>query len=457
VLARAGLVREALEASNAAPAAALSEEVDSLEVVEAQIESFIRQRRSPALRASLGDADALALACYEPVAEFARAHGLALTSNLPVTELGYDLSIWTAFIPTGLAPIWLPQDFFSRIAWWPALAHEIAHDFYASTAGLDRGLREQLGLVSHAAGTRPLAFGPDGLSVHELYRVFGGWFEELFCDVFGTLMFGPAYGWTAVEHFARPDSPLDIARVQVDESGRRYDEHPPRHLRIVAIAQVLEDIGQYDDAELLRDQWAALHDGDPEAIVFPLGGELVGLPSEPFVTIAAELAHRLYSEPLGALAGYRLPDIPGVDFGPHANQEALRARGELLGGRVPDQADARSVVAGAVLAWREQPTRETQVLELARRAIAATGTFEHAEDAYVTDAYARPHPDAYARPHLDAYAQDEADDGGAVAWAPMSSREAFVLHTLLSPPPAAWRPMTPVAARARGFLARRGR
>jgi hypothetical protein len=477
VIPRARALLAELERTNAAPPPQASLLASELELVSAQIESFIGQRQNAALRATLGDADAFAMSCYEPVAEFARAHRLNLTSNLPVTEFGYDMAIWTAFIPTGIAPIWVPRDFFERIAWWPALAHEIAHDFYNATEGLDEGLRDQLGIVPHEVGTHPLAFTAEGLSMHELYRVFGGWFEELFCDVFGTLMCGPAYAWTLIDHFASPHQPSEIARVRTDRTGRRYDEHPPRHLRLVAVAQVLEDIGQYDDAERVRDEWADLHGGDPEGTYFPVSGQLLGVPTEPLASIAAEIAHRLYSEQLTALSGYRLADVPGVDYGPHANQEAERVMRELLAGRAPHKTIARSVVSGAVLAWREAPERESEIIELARSAIAAVGTFEHAPDAYSGDAYARPHDGAYARPHDGAYARPH--DGayarphdGAYArphgdayalgledqWqaGEASARDAFILHTILSRPRVLQRMGASVSARG-GFLSRRGR
>ena len=39
-------------------------------------------------------------------------------------------------------------DFFERAAWWPAIAHEIGHDFLAAVPELDGRLRAQLGLVN---------------------------------------------------------------------------------------------------------------------------------------------------------------------------------------------------------------------------------------------------------------------------------------------------------------------
>src|SRR5690606_7621401 len=104
-----------------------------LALVHSTIEVFIAQRRDPRLRHRLGDVDALADACYRPLIDFARASRIPLRSAAPAAMLGsFDLAIWTGFRPTGLAPLFLPPDFFERLAHWPAVAHEIAHDFLAA-------------------------------------------------------------------------------------------------------------------------------------------------------------------------------------------------------------------------------------------------------------------------------------------------------------------------------------
>ncbi|RMH43422.1 MAG: hypothetical protein D6689_05205 [Deltaproteobacteria bacterium] len=437
VAARARRLAVALEGVDAAPPAEALARARELEVVLRWVEGMIDSRRTGPLRAALGDADAFAAACYEPIAEFARAEGLPLTSNAPVCVLGaFDLSIWTGFIPTGLAPIFLPRDFFDRIVRWPALAHEIAHDFYNATRGFDGALRAQLGLPPAEIGARPLAIGPQGLTVGQLRAVFGAWLEELFCDVFGALMCGEAYAWTMIEEFARPDAPGEVVAVGIDPSGRLYDEHPPRHLRVEVVARALDAAGCAQPARAVLANWNERHGGEPDGIYFPMGGGYVGLPIEPLRALAHDLADRLYGEPLDALYGFRLADVPGVDLGPHELAEMERVRDELVAGRVPHRTDARAVVAGAVLAWRAAPEREREFLSLARRAIAAEGTFEVAQDAYTLPADRL----AVARP---------------AAGSALDPREAFVLHTVLSPPPAG-RHVGLAPWRRGSVLARRG-
>ena len=410
------LVRLLSEArgNNAPHPSGLHSQLQQLELVIGQLESFIVQRRHDDLAATLGDADAFAASCYEPFAEFARAHSIPLTSNTPATEFGYDLAIWTAFIPTGIAPISVPTDLFRRIAWWPALAHEIAHDVYSATLGFDEGVRQELGLYPAHVGAAPLRFTAQGLAASELDRVFSGWFEELFCDVFATLMCGPAYAWTMLELFGNPNNPMSVVQVRLDGSRRAYDEHPPRHLRMAAVCEIVEQIGHPETAAEIREAWTEIHHGRLDAIFFPGAGQYFALRADALEAIAVQLAAKLYMQPLKALAGYRLRDVPGLDFGPHLSAESERVRDRLLAGAPPNTTNARAVIAGAVLAWLHSPDDERKLIELARQSIKAKGTFEAA-------------PDRYAPPP-----PSTRDD----------RREAFILHTILAPPRA--------LARARG-------
>jgi hypothetical protein len=360
--------------------ASISADIDVLWRVYAQIQRFVRQRHNPKLSGKVGDADALAGACYQPLVAFASSRGMRLTSTVPVTELGdFDLATWTGFIPTGLAPLWLPKDFFRKISWWPAVAHEIAHDFLAATEGLEEQLRDELGLPDEAVGRMPLRLDRDDLE-GELFRICGGWFEELFCDVVGTMMVGPAYAWAMVEHFAAPKNPLSTQVVT--QRGTRYDHHPPRLLRLMVSAYVLELIGLAEVADDVRHDWARRHGGWPETILFPYGNAWLPLPLDAVAPLALYVAQEIYQRPFKALSGHRMCDIPGVDFGPHAIAESERVAAELLAGRIPHLTDARWVIAGATVAWHQAPDQQRRIIRLVRKAIRATDSREHAHDAY---------------------------------------------------------------------------
>ncbi|WP_437275078.1 hypothetical protein WME90_27940 [Sorangium sp. So ce375] len=377
-----GRLRAAVDAGYTARAAEVA--ADRIELVVSEIAVLVRQRRDPSLLPELGDADALADACYAPVIAFARAEGLPLRSGSPATQLTeFDLAIWTGFIPTSIAPIFLPVDFFSTPLRWPALAHEIGHDFLASVDGLELALRRELGLADVGERARLLAQDGDRIGAPELRRAFGAWFEEIFCDVFGTLMFGPAYVITMSELFFQEDEPYASLAVETDVTGARYDEHPPPHLRVLIGCMVLERGGLTEDARVLREAWARRHaDVSLDDLLLPARGAWRPVPLSPFADMAAWIVERLYAGPLTALAGFGLQDISGLDYGPHERQEATRARDALLAGRVPAVRDARALLAGAVLAAHQAPEQSLSILIRARAAIPALGTSERRPDAF---------------------------------------------------------------------------
>jgi hypothetical protein len=371
-------------------AAGLDRAVSQLAFVLDQLERMAAERLDAVLGAALADADALASACYDPVIDWTRATNLPLRAAVPAVRLGgVELAVWTGLQPTGLAPIFLPRSFFERAAWWPALAHEIGHSFLASVDGLDGRLRGELGLPGEAQGARPLDIAQGGVTRHELQRVFGGWFEELFCDVFGTLMCGPGYTRAMFTLFAAQDDPREVLAVAVDPSGTRYDVHPPRYLRLIASCRTLERAGLDEDAAALRAEWDARHllDGAaPDRILYPIGARHLSVPLPPIEELVASLVDRLVDGPLDALDGEGLADVGGLGYGPHEHQDALRAREALLGGRVPSVRDVRAVVAGLVLAAAANPNAEAALLARARAAIPGRDSGEVRPDAYAQPA-----------------------------------------------------------------------
>lgn len=411
LLPRLNSLHDQIEMSGAAPSGDAKCDLADAETVLAVVETLVSQRRHPGLREAIGDADAMAMACYEPVFDFARMNRLPLTSATPVTLLSpFDLGIWTQFITTGVAPIFLPRDFFTRLLWWPAIAHEIGHDFLAATANAVDRLREQLVVASAEVGKQPIVLTERGVAFRDIERVFGVWFDEIFCDVFGTLMVGPAYGYAMLELFATPGNPVAIAQVGVDASGMAYAEHPPRHLRLLLCAHVLELINEDEAARALREEWTALH-GEIDGVMFPVVPQgAIGIPIEPLEKVAKELANKLCTARLAAFDGHSLQDIPGVGYGPHESAAARRACTALLAGQPPVNEAPRAVIGGAIMAWREGPEREIELMALARRAI--VGVTESREDAYT---------------EVDVVEYDSRGD---------DLRDALVLHTIFAPPPA---------------------
>ena len=423
--ARCAEIREALQRVQGPMDLSLIRAMNALELVLAEIKDLVSQRRNPELRGQLGDADRLADACYQPVITFARAEGLPLATAYPATQLApLDLAIWTGFAPTQIAPIFLPPGFFESLIFWPALAHEVGHDFFISVRGLDQSLRRELSLDTEENGTRALYLRPDGsgLDAAELRRIFGGWLEEIFADVFGTLMCGPAYVKTMSMVFGAREDAREVLAVGRDPGTGRYDVHPPGHVRVHVGRVVLERAGLHEDAGRLWNGWMTRHGfspDEPPPLLFPMQDRYLAIRFQPMAEIATELVERLYSGPLEGLNGFGLSDISGLDYGPSEHFEARRARDAFLGGQVPAVRDARRVIAGAVLACVEKPELEEQIRARAREAIPALGTYEQAPDAY------RPSAPVPAAPLTSA---------GPLEVAPGDVLEALLLREVLRRP-----------------------
>ncbi len=410
------------------PKQELVDRVNRLELVLANLEEIIEQRRDPAVSQRLSDADEIASACYQPILDFASSKRLGLAPAQPVTKLGgFDEDVSAGFMPTRLALLYLPAQFFDNAARWPAIAHEIGHHFVAASDEVNEQLRAQLGLSPERVGLQRLSLNRAGdqIQFDDLPRILGGWFEELFADVFASLMLGPAYVATMTQLFAAPHDPKSTTRVVSDAARPVYDQHPPRHLRFVAAARVIELSGMTKEAARLRAEWSRLHGGEPGAFQLPTAVRSLDLPAAPLLALTVELVDRLCKESLRAVSGRRLAEVPGLAFGLRENAAAERVRSDLRNGRIPLTANAREIVAGVVFAVRDEPKREAQLIALARRGLRGIrGILDDGAD---------------AQRDVDAASVEEL-------------REAFLLHTILSPPPGRRRLGLP----SREFLSRPG-
>jgi len=324
------------------------------------------QQRTHRGSSFVGDADAMADACYAPILEFARAQGLDLRTSQPVVVTGdWDLSIVPRFASTRVAPLRLPVGFERSLWRWPGIAHEVAHDFYYSLEPLDRELHARLHLPHEVE--LPLSTGElDGAWLRQL---FGAWLPEIFADVMGTITLGPAYVETMRRAFRNPSSPQRTAAILQDSA--LIDEHPPARLRLYMATRVLHHLGRHEEADALWEQWEAEH-ADVRLYYLPLGGQWVGLADEALHSIADSFIDELVQRPWPELEGFHLRDIPGLAYLHAEHAEVERLADQLARGETVD-ADARWIMAAAVLAAAAQPTLHDQILQAARRSIAGVG------------------------------------------------------------------------------------
>ena len=324
------------------------------------------QQRTRSETSYLADADAIADACYGPILDLARAQGLGLRTSQPVSVSGdWSLSIVPRFASTRVAPLRIPADFDDSLWHWPAIAHEVAHDFYYSLDNFARDLRARLGLPHRVE----VPMSEMELDAGWLRRLYGAWLPEVFADVLGALMLGPAYVETMVRAFRRPGSPQRTAAILQD--GGLIDEHPPERLRVYVATRVLQHLGRHDAADELWDRWETEHP-DVRFYYLPLGGEWVGISDENLHAVADSLVDVLLLRPWPELDGFPLLNVPGLAY-LHAEHAAVeRLQEPLATGEIVD-ADARWIVAAAVLAAKAQPALHDKILGAARRSIRGVG------------------------------------------------------------------------------------
>jgi tetratricopeptide (TPR) repeat protein len=340
-----------------------------LEALLRHLKTMAQQRRYGG-SSFLADADKMADACYAPILELARAQGLDLKTSQPVPVIGeWDLSIVPRFASTRVAPLRLPVGFEHSLWSWPAIAHEVAHDFYYSLDRLDPDLHARLGLPQEIE--LPMSSGEvDGAWVR---RLFGAWLPEIFADVMGTVTLGPAYVETMRRAFRSSGSPQQTAAILQD--GSLIDEHPPARLRLYMASRVLHHLGRHDEADALFEQWERDHP-DVRLYYLPLGGQWVGLADDALHSIADSIIDALVQRAWPELEGFHLLSIPGLAYLHAEHAEVERITNELALGKTVD-ADVRWIMAAAVLAAAAQPALHDQILEAARRSIAGVG-FEKA-------------------------------------------------------------------------------
>jgi hypothetical protein len=359
-------LRRATGATDLRPLASLGAYLDALTQL---LSRMADQRRDEALDELVDDADTLAEACYRPVVDYCRTNDVPLSSDRTATVFGDDCSPWLGRIddPTGLAILHLPWKWLAEVHRWPAIGHEVGHDFYDSVAGLDLEVLRRHGLADLADEAGVLD-GSQGITMRDIERIVVTWRHELVADAFGAMMFGPAYVVTTAAIFARPEAPRETLTVQVDESGTDYEVHPPGHIRVAAVCRLLARMGYGALGVGLEQRWRAQH-GEPSGILLPAPDGWLRIADEPFLDRAVSITASLYQEGFTALRGIPLSSMPGFDFGPREHEAALRARDAFLADARAPLTDARLLIAGAVLAWAERPQENARLLRAARLAV----------------------------------------------------------------------------------------
>jgi hypothetical protein len=265
---------------------------------------FLDGDRSPA--ASLRRAE-LALAPIAERARFNQLDGVRLREIVvPVISLPW---YGTAFLPETLL-----------------LAHEAGH-LVADDLGLNQSIANNL---SNA-----------GIDTDRLVHCWLPWASEVFADLYGVVCVGPLFVASLAALLAR--KPSEIAQVR--DEGNRY---PPSHLRLLLALAALKLLHFKAEAEQIAARWQAAY-GQPALFAGQACAEDLD-----------KVATALIDKPLAKLGprgrAAKLKTYSGLVWNSAKQREAADFCARLLStNRSLGYTDARVVLAGAALAFQEQP------------------------------------------------------------------------------------------------------
>lgn len=341
------------------------QEVELIELRLMVADQLAEWRLDPETAANMVDADALADALIEPVAQLARTEIFDFPPRQPIcvpADPEREM-VWFGLLPPRYPVVFVPQDFGKDLLRWPAMAHEMGHVIWRNVPGFDREVRKKLGLGRQS----PLPYADSaGNLTFSFEHPFSAWIEEIVCDVFTALMLGPAALRGLVYAFADPEDPEEVLWAGATQTGA-FEPHPPQHLRILICADVLERFGFREEIKPIVAEWQATH-GNPERIFLPGTPNAIAVPVESFMDAAHTLLDGLLNEAYTSLTGRELRSIHGLHLTPGMWAKVQR-RAEDLRRDVPFNDDPRVVIAAAIEARAAGCTNHGMLARGVRRAI----------------------------------------------------------------------------------------
>lgn len=329
------------------------------------IRGLIRQREDPRYQDHLAAADGVGRALYEPLSRWGVRQERLPAGLAPLGFFGErDAADGRAFATTLVAPLPVHPSFGAALIVWPLLGGEVGRDLLERVSGLAWEIRHRFGLPDRY----PVPFAFRGyLGEDEVQKPFGVWLPTLWGDLVGVLLLGPAYARALHLLLADTDVPARTTAVPTLADGSAYAPRPPAHLRMYFATSALGPLGFGTQGDALWEIWTEEH-GGLQTIYLPTRFEgWIEAPVAHFEGVADRLADSLASEPLRALGELSLKSLSGVRFTPEMYEQAKQVSRVLQSGGVPG-VPPRVLLAGAVLAALQAPSRAALLVDLLHRA-----------------------------------------------------------------------------------------
>jgi hypothetical protein len=203
-----------------------------------------------------------------------------------------------------------------------AIPHEIGHNLQ-SDLGLWRKVPAQIDKELAGAGAPAT-----------IRRVWGRWHKEIFADLIGVLLIGPAFVGSLMDVVAK--SPEQTSAF------KPAGVHPTPFLRVLMNVELLRRIGFADEAEAYRRAWLTIY---PPALARNLPTTLAQRFPEDVATVISAIVFTPYR----ALGGKRLADV--IAFRPQDQLVATEAAGRLASEHDPGIVPERFLIPAARIAF----------------------------------------------------------------------------------------------------------
>jgi hypothetical protein len=247
-------------------------------------DALLQRAASPTAR-SLAMLDRVVADAYISVME--RAHSLGLVERRALSVIPL-CSLHAAYSPIAYAhkiearrpgPIPVPLLFvsFDRAGspWdWPLVFHEIGHPLMRELCGGTPALE-----IEWAAALSQLAL--QGIGDPTIAGYWARWSGEVFADVVGVMMGGPAYAVALQEALSQPREVLAQFHPE--------DPHPPQVVRVFLCAGILRSLGFTTEAERLEQRQQAIY--GPITQFEPIMASLPAV-AMPLTTMPLQSLHR---------------------------------------------------------------------------------------------------------------------------------------------------------------------
>ncbi len=340
--------------------------LDRLSRLTDTLEFMVDRRMSPQFSEILIILDVAAEGCLFPYLAHSRRFDLDYKTRqgmVVLGETGHDYA--RLFSATSIAPIVINEKLADLPFSWVHIPSDVALDVFHSTYGLARKIMSDSRILPV-----PLTLSQYSDSRSFTAGLMNGWQPRLFADVNAALQLGPAFA-AGLSRWLTTASESDRART-IYLNDPFHVAYPPLYVRMFVALSVLSYMGLEDDGKQRFEDWNNLVGNPSEFIVVEDNGTVGSVSAETVLDAVSHFVDYLMRQPLEALGGYPVSQIPRLRCGPARVVEMEQIAGRFLKGE-PVAASVIAIIGAAQLAVEKSNAAEGRVGKAARRSLSGEG------------------------------------------------------------------------------------